>query len=223
MGFYDQAFGNMANELFNGFKTAVAVGAGYTHFKNQQAQIDAAHLGNVEKLTAEQKLNDLNIEEANKQYAEAKTADKAANEKLSGIEANIGDLRGQQNEAITGATEASARYEDLSKQQREYQQDYHERTGKYGDNASIRKKQNQASADIESFNNQRQNLEKDIAAQETARSDAAEYARGTEAQLFAAGKYQQELQIKKDLLEKQLKREKSYLSKSAKKEVNNGK
>lgn len=215
MGFYDQAYGNMSNELFNAAKTAVAVGVGYKHFANQQAQIDAAHLGNVEKLTADQKLNDLDIKKSSEDLSKAQEADKVAGEQVSSIENKLSELKDQYNYQKGVFDDNYAEYGRQSKFMKTAAND--DEYFQAEDYRNFAAKRRDAAKD------KMNNIEKDIQSQNIARSDALTYKAGTAAQLKEAGNYDKQLKIRQELLTKQVEREKKYLSKKALKEVNNGK
>lgn len=215
MGFYDQAYGNMSNELFNGIKTAIAAGVGYKHFANQQAQIDAAHLNNFEKLTSEQKLNDLELKDSSENLSKAQEADKLADEKVASVENKLSELKGQYDYQKGLFEDNYAEYGKQNKLMKTaVNNDEYFQAEEYRNAAAERR---------DAAKDRMNNLEKDIQSQNIARSDATAYKEATATQLKEAGKYDQQLKIRQEQLKNQIERERSFLSKKALKEVNNGK
>lgn len=219
MGFYSEAGYNIQRGITQGVSSFATTAAGFKHFRNQQAQIDNTHLGNVEKLTADQQLNNLELKKQSEILSNAQEADKVADEKISSVENKISGLKSQYDYQKGEFDKNYAEYGRQDKIMKKYGND-----DRYNDEYFEALEYRDAAAKARDVaKDKMNNIEKDIQSQYIARSDALTYKAGTAAQLKEAGEYNKRLEVRQDLLEKQLRREKSYLSKKALKEVNNGK
>lgn len=215
MGFYDQAYGNIGNQISSAAKTIAAGYVASKHLSQQQAIADNAHMGTLEKLTAEQKLNDLDIKESSEALSKAEAADKVADEQVSSAENKLSELKDQYNYQKGVFDDNYAEYGRQNKfMKTATNNDEYFQAEDYRNAAAERR---------DAARDKMNNIEKDIQSQNIARSNALTYKAGTAAQLQAAGKYDQQLKVRQDLLKKQIEREKTYLSKKALKEVNDGK
>lgn len=94
MGYYDQAFGNIANEGAKTVKTAVSAYVAGKHLANQKAANLAAAQSTIAGLETEQKVNNLELSQTEKEFA---TASENLTSKENMFKSAEDDLKGKQN------------------------------------------------------------------------------------------------------------------------------